>query len=43
MDSNEVDSMSKHLRPPRDGAFFVRSPARVNGATLQENAAGGEL
>jgi len=23
-------------RPPRDGAFFVRSPASVNGATLQE-------
>jgi len=26
------------VRPPRDGAFFVRSPAGVNGATLQENA-----
>jgi hypothetical protein len=26
------------VRPPRDGSFFVRSPAGVNGATLQENA-----
>ena len=26
------------VRPPRDGAFFVRSPAGVDGATLQENA-----
>ena len=26
------------VRPLRDGAFFVRSPAGVNGATLQENA-----
>ncbi len=26
------------VRPPRDGTFFVRSPAGVNGATLQENA-----
>lgn len=26
------------VRPPRDGAFFVRSPVGVNGATLQENA-----
>ena len=24
------------VRPPRDGAFFARSPAGVNGATLPE-------
>ena len=26
------------VRPPRDGAFFVRPPVGVNGASLQENA-----
>ena len=31
------------VRPPRDGAFFVRSPAGVNGATLQENTLASEF